>query len=85
MLSKPLVAAMALVAGIAGGAAGQSILRPDHFAQLAKFAGPPLSRDYQLCLKAQAYGHDLDPLNLQEFCGVWVANTFLRSKSEPHS
>ena len=79
-LSKPFLALAALVVGIGLGVAGNEALRPDHFAALAKFAGPPLSVNYKLCLDAKGYGHDLDPLNLQEFYGLWVSSTFLQSK-----
>jgi hypothetical protein len=79
-LSKPFLALAALVVGIGLGVAANEALRPDHFAELAKFAGPPVSVNYERCLNAKGYGHDLDPLNLQEFCGVWVSRTFLQSK-----
>jgi hypothetical protein len=79
-ISKPVIAAYAVTVGVIIGVASQA-LYPNHFARLAELAGPPLSTDYRRCLQAKGYGHDLDPLTLQEFCGVWVSSVFLQAKS----
>jgi len=79
--SKSISALAVLVVGVGLGFAGNEVLRPDHFAELAKLAGPPLSVDYQRCLQAKGYGHDLEPLSLKEFCGVWVTSTFVHSRN----
>jgi hypothetical protein len=80
-VGRSISALAVLVIGIGLGFAVNQVLRPDHFAALSKFAGQPFSVAYQRCLQAKGYGHDLEPLSLQEFCGVWVTSTFLHSRN----
>jgi hypothetical protein len=84
-LSKPVVAIAALAAGAALGFAGGEVARPDHFEALANFAGSATSVAYERCLSTKGFGHDIEPLTLREFCGVYVTGTFIhpaRPKSQ---
>ena len=76
-LSKPIVAIAALTTGVALGLAGSEAARPDHFLALANFAGPVTRVAYERCLSAKGFGHDIDPLTLREFCGVYVTGPFI--------
>jgi hypothetical protein len=79
--SKPLLAVVALAAGAALGFGGGEIVRRDHFAALVDFAGPAISANYKRCLAGNGFGHDIEPLTLREFCGVYVAGAFVRPNS----
>ena len=76
-LSKPVIAIVALAGGAALGFGGSEAARPDHFAALANFAGPAMSVAYERCLSTRGFGHDIEPLTLREFCGVYVTGTFI--------
>ena len=76
-LSKPVIAITSLAAGAALGFGGGEAARPDHFAALANFAGRAMSMAYQRCLSNKGFGHDIGPLTLREFCGVYVTGTYL--------
>ena len=39
--------------------------------------GGPVSTQYRQCLKQKGWGHDLDPLSLREFCGVYVTSKYI--------
>jgi hypothetical protein len=75
--SKPIVAIAALTAGAALGLAGSEAARPDHFLALANFGGPVTRVAYERCLSAKGFGHDIEPLTLREFCGVYVTGPFI--------
>jgi hypothetical protein len=76
-LSKPVIAIAALTAGAALGFGGSEAARPDHFWALANFAGPATSVAYERCLSTKGFGHDIEPLTLREFCGVYVTSAFI--------
>ena len=80
-LSKPAIAITALAIGAALGFGGGEVTRPDHFAAIANFAGPATSVAYERCLSNKGFGHDIAPLTLREFCGVYVTGTYLH---QPH-
>lgn len=50
--------------------------RPDHFLALANFAGPVRRLAYERCLSTKGFGHDIEPLTLREFCGVYIIGPF---------
>jgi hypothetical protein len=77
-LSKPVIAIVAFTVGAALGFSGSETARQDHFAALAKFAGPAMSVAYERCLSTRGFGYDIEPLTLREFCGVFVTGTYLR-------
>jgi hypothetical protein len=76
-LSKPVIAIAALTVGAALGFGGSEVARPDHFGSLANFAGAATSLAYERCLSTKGFGHDIEPLTLREFCGVYVTGTFI--------
>ena len=71
------VVALAFAAGVATGAAGTAVLSPDNFGTLTRMIGGPVSTQYRQCLKQKGWGHDLDPLSLREFCGVYVTSKYI--------
>jgi hypothetical protein len=75
-LSKPLMVVAALGIGAGLGFSGNELARPDHFGALADYAGPKMALEYERCLAAKGFGHDLDPLTLREFCGAYVIGPF---------
>jgi hypothetical protein len=76
MIMKSVVA-LAFAAGVATGAAGTAVLSPDNFGALTQMIGEPVSTQYGQCLKQKGWGHDLDPLSLREFCGVYVTSKYI--------
>ena len=36
-----------------------------------------MSVAYERCLSTRGFGHDIEPLTLREFCGVYVTGTYL--------
>jgi hypothetical protein len=77
-LSKPVIAIASLAVGIGLGIGAGIATRPDDFAALANFAGPEISVAYERCLSTNGFGHDVKPLTLREFCGVYVTGPFIR-------
>jgi hypothetical protein len=77
-LGKTAIAIAALTAGAALGFAGSEAARSDHFAALANLAGPAMRVAYERCLSTKGFGHDIEPLTLREFCGVYVSGVFIR-------
>ena len=71
------VAALVFAAGVATGAAGTAVLSPDNFGALTKMIGEPVSAHYRQCLDQKGWGHDLKPLSLREFCGVYVTSEYI--------
>ena len=71
------VAALAFTAGVAAGAAATAALSPDHFGALTRMIGEPVSAQYRQCLAQKGWGHDLNPLSLREFCGVYVTSEYV--------
>jgi hypothetical protein len=68
------VAALVFAAGVATGAAGTAALSPDNFGALTQMIGEPVTTQYRPCLNQKGWGHDLNPLSLREFCGVYVTS-----------
>jgi hypothetical protein len=76
-VSRAVIAIATLTAGAALGFGGSELARPDHFRALAKFVGPAVSVAYERCLSTKGFDHDIEPLTLREFCGVYVTGTFI--------
>ena len=76
MIIKSVVA-LAFAAGVATGAAGTAALSPDNFGALTQMIGEPVSTQYRQCLNQKGWGHDLNPLSLREFCGVYVTSKYI--------
>jgi hypothetical protein len=75
--SKPVIAIVALAVGTALGLGGSEVARKDHFEALANFAGPAMRTAYERCLSARGFGHDIEPLTLREYCGVYITGAFI--------
>jgi hypothetical protein len=71
------VAALAFTTGVVTGAAGTAALSPDNFGSLTQMIGEPVSTRYRQCLNQKGWGHDLKPLSLREFCGVYVTSKYI--------
>ena len=54
------------------GFGGSEIARPDHFDALANLAGPAMAVEYERCLVANGFCHDLEPLTLRNLCGTYI-------------
>ena len=39
--------------------------------------GEPVTTQYRQCLNQKGWGHDLNPLSLREFCGVYVTSKYI--------
>ena len=44
----------------------------------------PVTTRYRQCLNQKGWGHDLNPLSLREFCGLYVTSTYVaKHPAEP--
>ena len=78
------VAALAFIAGVATGAASAAALSPDNFGTLAQMIGEPVRTPYRQCLNQKGWGHDLNPLRLREFSGLYVTSKYVaKHPAEP--